>query len=83
MSTCPKCGAQIKALFGGIVMIHNVIHCGGLKMPKSTNPWDEGRTAYFDGESFSECPYSDEDPDRIEWEGGWMSAEEQDEEPAE
>ena len=39
---------------------------------------EEGSEAYAAGLPLSACPYPDDSDQRIEWEGGWMEAEEQD-----
>jgi ribosome modulation factor len=43
------------------------------------DPWDEGFQAYQDGQPMSACPYPEDVGNRVEWEGGWMAAEEEDE----
>lgn len=42
----------------------------------------EGRSYYEEGYPMSACPYPEDAPNnaRVEWEGGWMEAEEMDEE---
>lgn len=41
--------------------------------------WEEGRMAYIEGLPLSACPDDLEGDDQVEWEGGWMEAEEEDE----
>lgn len=35
--------------------------------------YEEGYNAYFEGKGSSDCPY-DENPQKDEWEIGWLSA---------
>ena len=44
------------------------------------NPYQEGREAYDEGLELSDCPYNPDSEDGVDWEGGWMSAEEDAEE---
>lgn len=41
--------------------------------------WEEGRLAYMEGEPLSSCPAGLTEEQEAEWEGGWISAEEDDE----
>lgn len=43
------------------------------------SPYALGRQAYEEGMPLRSCPYSEDDPDRVEWEGAWMEAEEEEE----
>lgn len=43
----------------------------------TTDPWEEGRLAFAEGRALNTCPYEEADPSRIDWEGGWMEAEEE------
>ena len=38
---------------------------------------NEGRQAYLDGKELRHCPYPETSVDAVEWEGGWMEAEEE------
>lgn len=42
------------------------------------DPMTEGREAYMNGEPMSSCPYPPDSQECVEWEGGWMEAEEED-----
>lgn len=41
------------------------------------HPADEGREAFQRGEALNTCPYPDNTVEAVEWEGGWMEAEEE------
>lgn len=43
-------------------------------MTDKQDPMTEGREAYLNGESFHDCPYDDDTVEAMEWEGGWMEA---------
>lgn len=43
-----------------------------------SNPFNEGAQAYLDGLQLADCPYPDDSEERIEWEGAYMEAEEND-----
>lgn len=40
--------------------------------------FEEGKQAYKEGQNLSCCPYPENSEEAIEWEGGWMEAEEDD-----
>ena len=42
------------------------------------NPHAEGQQAFRDGLELSSCPYPGDSEDAVEWEGGFMEAEEND-----
>lgn len=42
------------------------------------HPTDEGRQAYLEGKPMTACPYQNDSIQAVEWEGGWMEAEEND-----
>ena len=42
------------------------------------DPMTDGREAYMNGEPMSACPYPEDSQERVEWEGAWMEAEEED-----
>ena len=43
---------------------------------RTMHPADEGRKAYLEGMPLSACPYPEDSESAVEWEGGWMEAEE-------
>lgn len=45
-----------------------------------TDPIDEGRLAYLMGLPLNACPYPGDSEQCVEWEGGWIAAEEEDDE---
>ncbi|KFB66305.1 Rmf/CrpP family protein [Candidatus Accumulibacter vicinus] len=49
-------------------------------MAEKQHPIDEGREAYMNGEPLNSCPYPKDSTEAVEWEGGWMEAEEEDSE---
>lgn len=40
------------------------------------DPSDEGRKAFEAGIAWIACPYPDDSPEAVEWEGAWLEAEE-------
>lgn len=42
-----------------------------------SDPWDQGFQEFRDGLPMSACPYPEDDDKCVEWEGGWMAAEEE------
>jgi hypothetical protein len=48
-----------------------------LTKTEPADPWQEGNQAYRDGLPMSACPYPHDDSNCVEWEGGWMAAEEE------
>lgn len=49
-----------------------------MTMSEKMHPRDEGREAYMDGVPLAACPYSGDSTEAVEWEGGWIEAQEDD-----
>ncbi len=58
---------------------HRRMVIGGIMSNEAkTHPSDEGREAYMEGLPLSASPYPDDSEQAVEWEGGWIEAEEDD-----